>query len=420
MTEELSTREISRLYREYINPDLTRVIRITGLGTVEDHAEGCWVWDNTGEKYLDMAGGYGVFCIGHSHPHVIEAIEKQLHKMSLSAKVFFTEAQARLAQKLAEITPGDLKFTFFCNSGTEAVEGALKIARLRTGRTVFVAMENAFHGKSTGSLAVSGRPQYRAPFAPLMPEVRHVPFGDFQALENAVDESVGAVIVEPVQGEGGIHVAPDGYMRKIREVCDKHGALFIADEVQTGFGRTGKMFAVNHWDVTPDILVMAKALSGGIIPIGAFTGTPDVWKAFKGRPTIHTSTFGGSALACTAGLATLEVYEKENLCERSAQSGAYFKERLQKLAEEYGEIIKEVRGLGLLLGLETTREEYAGSIISEMAHRNIIAVYTLNQPKVIRFEPCLSIGREEIDLCLKCLEESLAKTRSMFAGKFGD
>ena len=408
------------MYREYVNPDLTRVLRITGLGTVEDHAEGCWVWDNTGKKYLDMAGGYGVFCIGHSHPHVIEAVEKQLHKMSLSAKVFFTEAQAKLAKKLAEITPGDLKYTFFCNSGTEAVEGALKMARLVTGRITFVAMENAFHGKSTGSLAVSGRPKYRVPFTPLMPEVKHIPFGDFEALENAVDESVAAVIVEPVQGEGGIHVAPDGYIQKIREVCDKHGALMIADEVQTGFGRTGKMFAVNHWNVTPDILVLAKAISGGIIPIGAFMGTPKVWEAFKGRPTIHTSTFGGSPLACTAGLATLEVYEQENLCEKSAETGAYFKKRLQETADKYKDIIAEVRGLGLLLGIETSREEYAGAIISEMSRRSIIAVYTLNQPKVIRFEPCLEIGREEIDYCLECLEESLSKTRSMFEGKFKD
>jgi len=417
MTEELTSKDVARMYRDYINPDLARVMRITGLGTVEDHAKGSYVWDITGKKYLDMAGGYGVFCVGHSHPHVIAAVEKQLHKMSLSAKVFFTEAQARLAKKLAEITPGDLQYTFFCNSGTEAVEGALKIARLATGRTTFVAMNNAFHGKSTGGLAVSGRPNYRDPFEPLMPEVRHIPFGDVKALEDAVDETVSAVIVEPVQGEGGIHVAPDGYMQRMREVCDQHGALLIADEVQTGFGRTGKMFAVNHWNVTPDILVLAKALSGGVLPIGAFVGTPRVWSAFKGRPTIHTSTFGGSPLACTAGLATLEVYEQEDLCRKSAESGAYFKAELEKLAAQYPDLIKEVRGLGLLLGLESVKEEYAGSIISEMSHRNIIAVYTLNQPKVIRFEPALAIAREDIDLCLKALAESLAKSRELFAGR---
>lgn len=417
MTEELSARDVAKLYRDYINPDLARVMRVTGLGTVEDHASGCYVWDNEGNKFLDMAGGYGVFCVGHSHPHVIEAVEKQLHKMSLSAKVFFTAPQGLLAKKLAEITPGELKYSFFCNSGTEAVEGALKIARLATGRTTFVAMNNAFHGKSTGGLAVSGRPNYRVPFEPLMPEVRHIPFGDAEAAEQAVDETVSAVIIEPVQGEGGIHVAPDGYMQKLREICDKHGTLLIADEVQTGFGRTGKMFAVNHWDVCPDILVVAKALSGGVLPIGAFIGTPRVWSAFKGRPLIHTSTFGGSPLACTAALAALEVYEQEDLCKKSAETGVYFKAKLQELAAEYTDIVKEIRGLGLLLGLESVKEEYAGCIISEMTRRHIIAVYTLNQPKVIRFEPALGIAREDVDLCLKALEESLAKTRSMFAGR---
>ena len=417
MSEELTAREVARLYKDYVNPDLARTMRMTGLGVVEDHAQGCYVWDTEGQKYLDMAGGYGVFCLGHSHPHVIAAVEKQLHKMSLSAKVFFTAQQAKLAKKLAEITPGDLKYTIFCNSGTEAVEGALKIARLTTERITYVAMQNAFHGKSTGSLAVSGRPNYRTPFEPLMPEVRHIPFGDVSALEEAVDETVAAVLVEPIQGEGGIHVAPDGYLQKMREICDKHGALLVADEVQTGFGRTGKMFAVNHWDVAPDILIVAKALSGGILPIGAFIGTQRVWSAFKGRPTIHTSTFGGSPLACTAGLAALEVYEQENLCQKSAESGAYFKAELQKLAGEYPDLIAEVRGLGLLLGMEAVKEEYAGSIISEMSHRHIIAVYTLNQPKVIRFEPALNISREDIDSCLKALSESLAKTREMFKGR---
>ncbi len=415
MSEKLSAREVAKMYRDYVNPDLARMMRITGLGTIEERAQGSYVWDSEGEEYLDMAGGYGVFCVGHSHPHVVEAVTRQLQKMALSAKVFFTEGQALLAKKLAELTPGDLRYTFFCNSGTEAVEGALKIARLATGRTTFVAMHNAFHGKSTGGLAVSGRPNYRTPFEPLMPEVRHIPFGDLQALEEAIDETVSAVIVEPVQGEGGIHVAPPDYLPRMRELCDRHGALLIADEVQTGFGRTGKMFAVNHWNVCPDILVLAKALSGGVIPIGAIVGTPKVWAAFKGRPTIHTSTFGGSPIACAAGLATLEVYEREDLCRKAEESGRYLKGRLEELAAQFPDLVREVRGIGLLLGLEAVKEEYAGSIIAEMSRRHVIAVYTLNQPKVIRFEPALGISRRDLDLCLEALQASLTKTREMFA-----
>lgn len=408
------TREITKLYKDYINPDLTRVMRVTGLGSLEDHAQGSHVWDNEGQEYLDMAGGYGVFCLGHSHPKVIAAVEEQLHKMPLSAKVFFSPLQAKLAEQLAKVTPGDLQYTFFGNSGTEAVEAALKFARLATGRTVYVCTDGAFHGKSTGGLAVSGRPNYRTPFEPLMPEVRRVPFGDVEAMSAAITDDVAAVILEPVQGEGGIHVAPDGYMQAIRALCDAHDALLIADEVQTGFGRTGKMFAVNHWNVVPDILVVAKALGGGVMPIGATIGTPKVWKCFKGRPMIHTSTFGGNPLAMVAGIATLEVLAEEHLPEKAAESGAYLLAELGKLVAKYPEMCAEARGLGLMLGLEFREEKFAGSVISEMAHRHVIAVYTLNQPKVIRLEPPLAVTRSEIDYALKSLDESLAKTRQFF------
>lgn len=410
-------REITRLYRDYVNPDLTRVMRVTGLGVVEDHALGCRVWDTEGNEYLDMAGGYGVFCLGHSHPDVLKAVSEQMHKMPLSAKVFFCAPMAKLAEKLAEVAPGDIRYSFFCNSGTEAVEGALKIARMATGRTVFCCTEGAFHGKSTGGLAVSGRPKYREPFEPLMPEVRRAPFGDLEAMAKIVSEDTAAVIVEPVQGEGGIHVAPDGYMQGLRKICDEHGALLIADEVQTGFGRTGKMFAVDHWDVKPDIMAVAKALGGGVLPIGAVLGTPEVWKAFKGRPLIHTSTFGGNPLACAAGLAVLNVLQRDHLPEKAAESGAYFLGKLHELTERYSDLCAEARGLGLMIGLEFNEEKYAGAVIAEMSKQRIIAVYTLNQPKVIRFEPPLFISREDLDRVLNALEESLEKTRELFSDK---
>ncbi len=411
------TREITRLYREYVNPDLARVMRVTGLGTLEDHAQGCYVWDHEGTRYLDMAGGYGVFCLGHSHPKVIAAVEKQLHRMSLSSKVFFSPEQARLAEALAQITPGDLRYSFFCNSGTEAIEGALKIARLRTERKVFVSTEGAFHGKSTGSLAVSGRPNYRVPFEPLMPEVRRVPFGDIEAMRGVIDEDVAAVIIEPVQGEGGINVSPDGYLQTIRELCTAHGAMLIADEVQSGLGRTGKMFAVDHWNVVPDLMTVAKALSGGVIPIGAVIGTADAWKAFKGRPLIHTSTFGGSPLACAAGLAALEVIREENLVQKAAESGAFFLDELKKLAAKYPDLCSEARGLGLMLGLEFSEEKYAGATIAEMSRQHIIAVYTLNQPRVIRFEPALAIPRQAIEETIAVLDQALQNVREFFANR---
>ncbi|HXE73879.1 MAG TPA: aspartate aminotransferase family protein [Candidatus Nitrosotenuis sp.] len=410
--EELN--ETLRLYREHLSPDLARLLKISGYGTLETEARGTTVCDHQGHEYLDFAGGYGVFSLGHCHPEVVEAVQQQLHRMPLSAKVFLNPLMARLAAELARLAPGRLQYSFFCSTGAEAVEGALKLARLATGRSGFVAAEGAFHGKTLGALSVSGRPLYRDPFAPLLPGVRHVPFGDPAALEQAVDSTTAAVILEPVQGEGGIHPAPPGYLALARRLCSERGALLIADEVQCGLGRTGRMFAVEHFGVEPDIMTLAKALGGGVVPIGAFMGTPEVWKAFAGRPTLHTSTFGGNPLACAAALATLRLLERDDLPRRAAEMGAYMLEGLQGLVARFPDLFLEARGLGLMLGLEMREERFGGAMIMEMSRRRVIAVYTLNQPRVLRFEPPLTVSREEIDRCLEALEASARRTRQMF------
>ncbi|MFP4498850.1 MAG: aspartate aminotransferase family protein [Vulcanimicrobiota bacterium] len=408
-------REIENKYRNYHNPSLSKLVKLSGYGTVEDHSSGIYVYNHLGEKYMDFAGGYGVFSIGHSHPRVIAAVKDQLDKMPLSAKVFYNKVLADLAEKLAQIAPGNLQYTFFCNSGAEAVEGAIKIARLATGRSRIVAAENSFHGKTMGALTVSGRDLFKKGFAPLVPDVVHVPFGDVEILEKIVDEHVAAVIMEPVQGEGGIMTPHNDFLPAIRRVCDKSGALFIADEVQTGLGRTGKMFAVDHWDVKPDMMCLAKALGGGVMPIGAFMGTPEVWKAFNENPVIHTTTFGGGEAACRAALETIRVIEEENLVENSARIGKYFKDKLETLADKYSDIIGEVRGMGLMIGVEFTGEKFGGSVIMEMSKRKVIGVYTLNKPKVMRFEPPLIVTEEQIDLCIDVFEEALEETRKRFS-----
>lgn len=406
------TVEISRLYREHLSPDLARLIKFSGLGTVEHCALGSVVTDCEGDEYLDFAGGYGVFSLGHRHPEVVAAVEAQLHRMPLSARVFLNPLQAELACELARFT--GLSYSFFCNSGTEAVEGALKLARLATGRTGLVAADQAYHGKSLGSLSVSGRKDYREPFEPLIPEVTHVPFGDPVELRRAVNEQTAAVILEPVQGEGGIHVAPSGYLEEVREICSDRKVLFIADEVQTGLGRTGKMLAVEHWGVQPDILVLAKALGGGVMPVGCFCATPEVWQAFKGRPLLHTSTFGGNPLACAAALATLKILQRDRLDLRAAVLGQRLIQGLRAVQSDYPALIKEVRGLGLMLGVEVQEEGYGGSLISEMAKQRVIAVYTLNQPRVLRFEPPLTVSEPEIDRCLDAFRESCRRTAARF------
>lgn len=403
--------EVTRCYREFISPDLARLLRLTGFGNLEMWAEGSWVVDQTGRRYLDFSGGYGVFALGHRHPAVIAAVKDQLDRVALSSRVFFNPLQAQLAKKLAQLTPQGLQFSFFSNSGTEAVEAALKMARLSTGRTKFLSTQDSYHGKTLGSLSVSGRAKYKEPFAPLAVECETIPFGDTQALENALSDEVAAFILEPIQGEGGIHVANNAYLQDVRRLCDEHGVLFIADEIQCGLCRSGAWFAVDHAGVSPDIMVLAKSLGGGVMPVGATIANSKAAEAYKGRPLLHTSTFGGSPLACRAALASLQVMEDEDLVNRALSSGALLKSGLEELATQYGDLVKEVRGLGLMLGMEFHEDKFGGSIIFEMVKRNVIAVYTLNQPRVIRFEPPLNVEAGEIKAALKALGESLSETR---------
>lgn len=402
--------EVSRLYREHISPDLARLVKFGGPGSLEVEAQGCYVHDHLDRAYLDLAGGYGVFTLGHRHPEVVQAVIDQLGRLPLSSRVLLSPEQAYLARDLAAIAPGDLQYSFFCNSGAEAVEGALKVARMATGRSGLVACENSYHGKTMGALSVTGRARYREPFEPLIPEVQFVPFGDLKALDEALHEGVAAFIVEPVQGEGGIHLAPPHYLEQAQAMCRQRGILWIADEVQCGLARTGKMFAVEHWNVQPDLLVLAKALGGGVVPAGAFMGTPQVWKAFKGRPLIHTSTFGGNPLACVAARTTLKVLLRDQLSQRAAQLGSWLLQQLQNLSQEFPHLIAEVRGLGLMIGVELRQEEFAGKLMSELVKRHVLAVYTLNQPKVIRLEPPLTIPVTDLDKALLCWREALEAT----------
>lgn len=409
--DQPSLAEVTRLYREYISPDLAKLLRLTGFGALESRGEGCWVYDQQGKRYLDFSGGYGVFSLGHRHPKVVAAVKDQLDHLALSSRVFFNPLQARLAERLAQITPGDLQFSFFSNSGTEAIEAALKAARLATGRTGFVSTLDSYHGKTLGGLSVSGRARYQEPFQPLIPGARTVPFNDIDALDQALDASVAAFLIEPVQGEGGIYVASPDYLRRAREICSERGVLLIADEVQSGLCRTGRWFAVDHAEVVPDIMALAKALGGGVMPVGATVMTAEVARAYQGRPLLHTSTFGGSPLACRAALAALEVMEEEGLAERAARSGEHLMAGLRRLAGEFPDLIQEVRGQGLMVGVEFTADKFGGSVIFEMVKRQVIAVYTLNQPRVVRFEPALNVETEEIESVLSALNDSLAETR---------
>lgn len=413
MDKEKMIAETIEKYEQFINPAVARLFRFMGLATIEWEAEGSVIRDIDGKEYIDCLGGYGVFSLGHRHPKVVAAVKAQLDKMPLSSKVLFDKPLADLSALLAEITPGDLTYSFVVNSGAEAVEGAIKLARIHTGRPNFVAAVGAFHGKTLGALTATGRDLFRAPFQPLLAGFSHVPFGDAPALETAVDDQTAAVIIEPVQGEGGIVVPPDDYLPAARRICDRHGAVLICDEVQTGLGRTGAMFAVDHQRVVPDIIVTAKALGGGVMPIGAFTARPPLWEKYISAPFLHTTTFGGNPLACAAAIAAIGVLREEDLPARAAATGTYFLAALRDLAAAYPEVIREVRGRGLMIGLELTKEGVGGLLMSELINRGVLVAYTLNNPKVIRIEPPLAISRAHVDFVLEAFRQAVAAAQDM-------
>ncbi len=396
-----------RKYAEFVNPGLVKLYRFGGVETVEWEAEGVVVRDVHGREYLDFSGGPAVFALGHRHPRVVQAVVEQIRRMPMSVRAMPRRPEAELAALLAELTPGDLRYSFFCNSGAEAVEGALKLARIATGRPHFVATEGAFHGKTFGALSATGRDKYRRPFEPLVPGFRHVPFGDADALAEAVDEQVAAVIVEPIQGEGGVRVPPDDYLPRVREICDRAGALLILDEVQTGLGRTGRLFACEHWDVVPDVLTLAKALGGGVMPIGAFVARPHLWEAFSQDPYLHSSTFGGNPSACAAGVATLRVLVEENLPERAARMGEVLLAGLREVAARHPRWVRDVRGKGLLVGVEFTDPDVALLASAEAIARGVIFFFSLNRPEVVRLAPPLIVERQHIERACAVLDEAL-------------
>lgn len=413
MTSDALYDLVTDRYADHVNPGLARLMSFAGFG-VEVSAKGCEVTDHEGRVYLDFLGGYGVFSLGHSHPGVIAAVQAQLQQMALSSKVFFNPRLAELAARLAAIAPEGLDYTFLSNSGAEAVEAALKFARIATGRTETIATHGGYHGKTLGALSVTGRDKYRLPVEPLMPGARFVPFGDAEAVAEVIGENTAAVIVEVIQGEGGIHIAPPDYLARLRELCDRHGALLIVDEVQTGLGRTGAMFACLAEGVKPDLMTLAKALGGGIMPIGATMGTAEVWSSvFAKNPLIHTSTFGGNPLACAAAIAALDAIENENLCQRSLERGDQLMAGLRNIKSD---LVAEVRGRGLMVGIEFRMDDVGELIIGQLTKRGIIAAYTLNNPRVIRMEPPLIVSADEIDRAVSAMAGAIEETESLLAG----
>lgn len=371
--------------------------------------------DVMGRKYIDWLGGYGLFSHWWSHPDVVATVQAQLLHNPMPSQELIDPLRGVLAKLLADITPWDLKYSFFCASGTEANEGAIKLAKMYTKKSAFISTVNAFHGKTMGSLSMMGKALYREPVGQMYGwPVYFVEYGNAEAMKNQLETckklgiGVAGVIIEPIQWEAGAVVPSDDYWPKVREMTKEYGALLIADEVQTGLWRTGEIFAVNHWWVIPDIMTLGKSLGGWVMPISAFISTEEIWQCMMyPNPFIHTTTTGGGALACSAAIAGIEVMLRDNLAWQAKEKGEYMMKKLQGFVKKYPEIYESITGKGLLIGQHFTSKEIGYQVASELFHRWVLVWGTLNSAKTIRIEPPLVISYEEIDQWLAILEETL-------------
>ena len=362
------------------------------------------LWDQDGKEYIDCTGSYGSCIVGYCHPRVVQAIKDQSEKLTSCHGFMYNDSRSDLLQKIARIVPRGLQKVFLSNSGAEAVECALKLARKFTGRKEIIAMMGAYHGKTFGALSATWDKKYRDPYLPLLPGIRHVPFGNIEKLEESINAETAAVIAEPIQGESGVRVPPEGFVKELREVCDEKNVLLILDEVQTGFGRTGALFAFEREGIVPDITCLAKGVAGGV-PIGLTLSKNEIMSSLKVGE--HSTTYGGNPLACAAAAATIGVLEQENLPERARVEGEYFISKLNQLRDRH-KIIREVRGRGLMIGVEA-RFEVLDLILGSLEKGILVLDAGRN---VLRFLPPLVITRSHIDRTIEVLDEVIGEKES--------
>ena len=368
--------------------------------------------DLLGRQYIDCLGGYGIFSAGVNHPKIVKAVIDQMGRMALNSQELLEPWRAALARLLAMVTPGELQNVFFINNGTDAIEGAIKLARLYTRRNTFVSTLGGFHGKSMGSLSLMGKASFREPFLGGLQDVRFVPFGDADALEAELEKAaqvgtpIAAFVVEPVQGEAGGVVPPPGYLPRVRELCTHHGTLLVADEIQTGMGRTGRLWGVDHTGVVPDIMCLGKSIGGGVMPLSAFIAPADIWEVMIPNPIIHSTTFGGNPMACAAGIAAIEVTLEEDLPGQAAAKGEFLLRELAALRQRYPQVLVDAHGLGLLIGMEFPTDEIGFACAAGLFKRGVLVAGTYSKARTIRIEPALGIPMPLLQEMLNRLEDT--------------
>lgn len=409
-TTRASDTAVADLCRTHYGSARASVGNLLG-GMAEESSTGAWLTADDGRRYLDF-GGYGVFLLGHRHPAVTAAVHRQIDTHPMSSRVFFEPVALRAAAALAARTPPNLTMVHFVNSGTEATECALKLARAN-GKNELITTRNGFHGKTLGALSITANATYQDPFRPLLAGVSEIPFGDLPALATALAATTGrgCVVVEPVQGEGGVRIPPDNYLRETAALCREHDALLVVDEIQTGLGRLGSWWGVDAEGVTPDVMLVGKGLSGGIVPIAAMVATPEVYAPFAADPYLHTSTFAASPIACAAAAAALEVIHTDNFPERAAQRGVELLGSMRRIVEAHPARRRiSVRGRGLLLGVEFTEPGAVGELFLNLIDHGILANHSLNSSTVVRFTPPAIITDTEVEIFLTAFDAALGGT----------
>ncbi len=396
-------------YSRYVNPQKARVLKNAGLDIIEGKREGAAVWDITGKKYIDCITSAGSFNVGRRNPEIIAALKQALDEYDLGVFLLCSKPKADLAKRLAEITPGDLQYVMYGSGGGEANDFAIKLARGYTMKNEVISTIKAYHGHTGFSLAAIGREEYRKPFGAMVPGYKHVPYNNLSAMEEAITEDTACVIIEPVQGEGGIYPASDDYMKGLRKICDDHEVLLIFDEIQTGFGRTGKMFCCEYSGVVPDIMTVAKSLGGSIYPISATIYRGELGDFVMTHAFTHLSTFGGSDLGCIVGLAVIDYITKHKLPEHAAKMGERFQKGFDELLKKYPELLTEVRRKGLMMGLQYTNDSIGPRMSYQLAQNGVMAIYTGNEPSVMRIMPSLVIEPDEVDFVIEAIDTSMAE-----------
>lgn len=422
--KENITKDTINYFNNYVSPGWLKYRKSvsTNAAVVEWTDQGAYCSGLYGEKFIDCLGGFGIFTCGHRNEEILDVVKAQLDHQALHSQELLDPLRGYLAKAVADITPGDLEYCFFTNGGAEAVEMSLKLARIATGGGWFISTVGAFHGKSMGAISMGGKGTYRTPYTPMVQQVQHVEFGNAEDMRKAiynlqaVGERVAGVILEPIQGEAGIIIPPEGYLAEVRKICDETKVALIFDEIQTGMGRTGTMWRCEAEGVTPDIMTFGKAFGGGIMPITGIICRPKMWvqELVENPWLLGSPTFGGNPLCCSAALATIKYMLENDIPRQCKEKGEYLKAGLEKIAEKYPTVIDEVRGTGLMLAVEFCKCDVGYSVAKVLFERGVMTAGTLVNSKCIRFEPTAVISKEDMDNVIERLDEAVGNTKNEF------